>query len=363
MQHLASEQSASLDRPGLPASSTACPPSLGATRQPPAAAQPSTFRSESLSNSLGLEALQGLPEQARASEAGKFPSSASELDRAVPSAGTGHHKRPAENAQESTSQRPRRAHSAGAEYIDVTREYPARRLAAEVSCHTAALEDPSPFDQQKPQATVSHRVSEPHRRQPALHDRATGNFPSSLSPSPEGPSSQGLRGQQAGHDPSISAPVDPALASAGGRIIPLLSPSRAQGTQSHTLDSPFQLEASPHRPAPACRQAPLRKCNIPQAGHLQSSKAVGFGSAQALAMDLLNSMEQSPGHPDPGRIFLKGHLKPADAKGIMSGPSCPAPTPPPCPLSPPQASLPCSFAVVAAWLDCWPAFPFLPALQ
>lgn len=169
------------------------------------------------------------------------------------------------------------------------------------------------------------------------------------------PSSHSPSGQQASHDPSSAALVDPAFASAGDKIIPLLSPARARGSQSRSLSSPFQLEASAQKPAAALRQAPSGKCNIPPAGQpAQPSIPASARSAQALAMDLLNSIEHAPSKPQHERIFLRGHLKPADTNERMSGPSFPAHPTPPCQLSPPQVSLPqdqCCCASMHSMLD------------
>lgn len=354
MQHFPTEQGASLDASGMVIRSTACLPFAGVSGVIPPSAEPSPI----CPGGLPSPGFVNGPRRARALSSERSRLIAPVLDRAFSSAVDRRCKRPAEVTQGPDSQRPCRNvnRSAGAEYVEATREHSATRQTAVGVPLNVSWEQPPGFIQQQAQAPC--RVPEQQGSQSATQSITAASFPAMLSlPGHNAsiwPSSAGSSDQQAGQCP-VSGPIDrdpldPAPASAAeGMSLPQLSPSKAQATQAHALLASFLQENSKSSSSLASASAALGQIPSGEGNKLrgragQHTKPGGAGSAQALAMGLLNTIQQLLGkqlqqlHQD-GRNFVGGHLRQAETNVRASAPGFSAQTASPHPPSFPQACL------------------------
>ncbi|KAK9828270.1 hypothetical protein WJX74_006525 [Apatococcus lobatus] len=330
MQHSTSQQPASLDWSSLPTSSAAlrsAPEASIPTTELFAAAQPSSVQSGTLPTSPGFQPTVSWSGQDSGAASSRLP--AARLKRASPPGVTGDHKRLAQSAQAPSPQRPCRTLSSGP---DFTQDRPASRVTPK------SAEEPRPAPawvhspagvHQGAQAGNFSRGLEPQGSLCPTFDSAAGDFPSidTASSQPPGfvPASRAQDVLQTRRNSSSSA----STASAGPNIIPLLSPFRALAAQSQNLPSPFQAPSATQKAASASsamRRKVSGKCNVPPATQAKQASKPGAAmtDAQALALDLLNSIQQLAGWQQHERILLPGHLQPADTHSAASASSFPA---------------------------------------
>ena len=371
MQPSTSEQTSSQDWPGLPRTSATAPSSpvgLSLTTRLTAAAQPLFLESESLPNSPDFQQLLGWPADLSNKAAPQSPDT--KLGRASPSAATGHSKRTTQSSHGPTPKRQRRTPKACADYAQ---EQPASRVTLKSASHPSqgpAWLQRSAECHQDSQATKSSTMVEQQRSILATCDRAGCSLASPAATStqssihwPYSEAQAGLQNPQGSSNasPTATGSAYSALAKAGAKIIPLLSSYRALAAQSQKFTSPFlaqqgpALPCKPTAPSPAVQRTASGECNDYSPG--QDSRALKPGKtvmgAQALALDLLDSIQQLAGKQH-GRILLPGHLQPADTNSMASASSLQAgfvSAAAQCQTSAPQVVCPRSPLHVAAFLD------------